>query len=69
MPLFTITNTCPQQRFTIEKRLVADPVHDALLQHIRLLPGPGITGLRLFVLLAPHLVNGGANNTGWLGDV
>jgi glucoamylase len=24
--------------------------------------------LRLFALLAPHLVNGGADNTGWIGD-
>jgi glucoamylase len=68
VPLFTITNTDPHKRFTIKKRLVADPVYDALLQHIQLLPGAGVTGLRLFVLLAPHLVNGGANNTGWLGD-
>ena len=66
VPLFTITNTCP--RFNIEKRIVADPLHDCVLQHIRLIPAEGVTGLRLFVLLAPHLVNGGAHNTGWLGS-
>lgn len=68
VPLFIIRNRCRQGRFVIEKRIVADPMHDCLLQQIRLIPGDGVTGLRLFVLLAPHLVNGGAHNTGWLGD-
>ncbi|MDE1895608.1 MAG: glucan 1,4-alpha-glucosidase [Rhodospirillales bacterium] len=68
VPLFTITNTCNRKRFRIEKRIVADPAHDCVLQHIRLIPEPGVTGLRLFVLLAPHLVNGGAHNTAWVGD-
>ena len=38
-----------------------------VLQRIRLevLRGPP---LRLFALLAPHLVNGGAHNTAWIGD-
>ena len=31
----------------------------------RSLSGPP---LRLFALLAPHLVNGGAHNTGWIGN-
>ncbi|MCF3947893.1 glucan 1,4-alpha-glucosidase [Acidiphilium iwatense] len=68
VPLFTIRNTCTQRRFVIEKRIVSDPMHDCVLQHIRLIPGDGVAGLRLFVLLAPHLVNGGAHNTGWVGD-
>ncbi|MGC9268703.1 glycoside hydrolase family 15 protein [Acidiphilium sp.] len=67
VPLFTIRNTCLQHRFVIEKKIVSDPVHDCVLQHIRLIPSEGVTGLRLFVLLAPHLVNGGAHNTGWVG--
>lgn len=66
VPLFTITNICRAQRFTIEKRIVADPMHDCVLQDIKLTPAPGVSGLKLFVLLAPHLVNGGAHNTGWL---
>ncbi|MDE8346129.1 MAG: glycoside hydrolase family 15 protein [Acidocella sp.] len=67
VPLFLITNTCKAGRFVIEKRIMADPAHDCVLQDIRLIPAPGVTGLRLFVLLAPHLVNGGAHNSGWLG--
>jgi len=68
VPGFTITNTCRENRFVIEKQIIADPMHDCVLQRIRLIPAPGVTGLRLFVLLAPHLVNGGAHNTGWTGD-
>ncbi len=67
VPLFSITNTCRQGRFVIEKQILSDPLHDTVLQRIRLIPAPGVTGLRLFVLLAPHLVNGGAHNTGELG--
>src|ERR1700722_8441048 len=68
VPLFTLTNTSTQNRFVIEKQIIADPVHDCVLQQIRLIPAKGVAGLRLFALLAPHLVNGGAHNTGWLGD-
>lgn len=54
-------------RFAIIKRVIADPTRDVILQEIRL---EVISGgpLRLFALLAPHLVNGGQNNTAWLGD-
>ncbi len=68
VPLFTITNTCKRGRFTIEKQIVADPAYDSVLQKITLSPAQGVTGLRLFGLLAPHLVNAGSHNTGWLGD-
>jgi hypothetical protein len=59
VPLFTLTNTSTQNRFVIEKQIIADPVHDCVLQQIRLIPAKGVAGLRLFALLAPHLVNGG----------
>jgi glucoamylase len=68
VPLFTITNTCLQHQFVIEKKIVADPIHDCILQHITLKPAAGVANLRVFALLAPHLVNGGAQNTGWVGD-
>ncbi|MBB2200884.1 glycoside hydrolase family 15 protein [Gluconacetobacter tumulisoli] len=67
VPLHTLVNRCRAGRFTIHKQIVSDPLHSAVLQRISLKPGNGISGLRLFVLLAPHLVNGGADNTGWLG--
>ncbi len=56
-----------QARFRIVKRVLTDPWRDAVMQEVRLevLSGPP---LRLFALLAPHLVNAGTNNTAWLGD-
>jgi glucoamylase len=54
-------------RFRIIKRVITDPSRDVVLQevHLEVLSGPP---LRLFALLAPHLVNAGTNNTAWLGD-
>jgi glucoamylase len=54
-------------RFRIIKRVLTDPFRDVVLQqvHLEVLSGPP---LRLFALLAPHLVNAGTNNTAWLGD-
>jgi glucoamylase len=66
VPVFCITNACEQ--FKIEKQILADPMHDCVLQRISLTPAAGVTGLRLFMLLSPHLVNGGAHNNGWVGE-
>ena len=72
VPAYELVNThrpAPgeQPRFRIIKRVITDPSRDVVLQQVRLevLSGPP---LRLFALLAPHLVNGGTNNTAWLGD-
>ena len=54
-------------RFRIIKRVITDPTRDVVLQQIRLEVLAGAP-LRLFALLAPHLVNAGTNNTVWLGD-
>jgi glucoamylase len=67
VPAFRLTNRCVQGRYTIEKQVISDPRREVVLQCVRLVPS-GDTPLRLFALLAPHLVNGGANNTGWVGD-
>jgi glucoamylase len=64
VPAFRLTNTA--ETFTIEKRIVTDPRHPVLLQRVAF--APRRSGLRLFALLAPHLVNGGAHNTAWVGD-
>jgi glucoamylase len=68
VPIFYLNNSCSQQRFSILKQVLADPRHDCVLQKIRLIPGSGLKNPRLFVLLAPHLVNGGGHNTGWVED-
>jgi glucoamylase len=67
VPAFQVVSTHLGGRFRITKRIVTDPRHDVVLQQIRLevLQGPP---LRLFALLAPHLVNGGAHNNAWTGD-
>lgn len=65
VPAFHLHNASRDGVYTIDKEIVSDPRHDTVLQRVRLTGRPG---LRLFALLAPHLVNGGAHNTGWTGD-
>ncbi len=67
MPAFQLINTHIGGRFRIIKDILTDQRADVVVQRIRLevLDGPP---LRLFALLAPHLVNGGAHNTAWIGD-
>ena len=67
VPAYTLVNTQKDGRYRIRKVIVADPRRDVVMQRIQI---EALTGgpLRLFALLAPHLVNGGANNTGWLGE-
>ena len=67
VPAFQLTNTHLGGRFRIIKYVLADPRADVVVQRIRLEVLDG-TPLRLFALLAPHLVNGGAHNTAWIGD-
>ncbi len=67
VPAFRLVNTHTGGRFRIIKDVLTDQRADVVIQRIRLevLNGPP---LRLFALLAPHLVNGGAHNTAWIGD-
>jgi glucoamylase len=67
VPAYRLMNTAVDGRYRIIKRVLTDPKRDVVLQSIRFetLAGPP---LRLFALLAPHLVNGGAHNTGWVGE-
>ena len=67
VPAFLLTSTHLGGRFRIIKRVICDPRSDAVLMEIRL-ENLGDGALRLFALLAPHLVNGGAHNTGWRGE-
>lgn len=69
VPGFVLTNTCRRGRYRITKHVLADPRRDVVLQRIRLeVSQPtGALPLQVFVLLAPHLANEGAGNTGWVG--
>ncbi len=69
VPAFLVVNTSREKRYRIEKRIVADPRYDVLLQQITFVPtGENAGRLRLFALVAPHLVNGGKHNTATVGD-
>ncbi len=69
VPGYRVRNTCKQGRYRITKTIVADPARDTLLQHVRFEPLQGeLSDYHLYVLLAPHVDNQGAGNTGWVGD-
>ncbi|MBV9248534.1 MAG: glucan 1,4-alpha-glucosidase [Acetobacteraceae bacterium] len=65
VPAYRITNTERTGRFKIVKQVFTDPRRDVVMQQIRL-EVPSGEKLRLFALLAAHLVNGGAHNTAWV---
>lgn len=70
IPAFHITNTCKEKTFTIEKEILSDPLRHTVLQKIKfnLLQKKDTKKYRVYVLLAPHINNCGAGNTGWIGD-
>jgi glucoamylase len=67
VPAFELINTHTGGRFRIHKHILTDQRADVVTQQIRLEILDG-SKLRLFALLAPHLVNAGAHNTAWIGD-
>ncbi len=67
VPALHLVNTHVGGRFRIHKDVLTDQRADVVVQRIRLEVLDG-SKLRLFALLAPHLVNGGAHNTAWMGD-
>jgi glucoamylase len=67
VPAFRLTSTHRGGRFRMINRVITDPRSDSIVLHIRL-EDYSKTGLRLFSLLAPHLVNAGAHNNGQLGE-
>ena len=69
IPAYQITNECLQERYRIEKEIIADPLRNTVLQQIKFTPLNGTkTDYHLYVLLAPHLGNKGGGNTAWVGD-
>jgi glucoamylase len=63
VPAFRLTSTHRGGRFRLINQVIADPRSDSIVLHIRL-EDSSKTGLRMFSLLAPHLVNAGAHNSG-----
>src|SRR5262249_21850308 len=69
VPAFVIESTCAEGRYRIEKLVVSDPRRDVVLQRIAFRALRGSLGdYRLFSLLAPHLVNRGAENNAGTAD-
>lgn len=67
VPGYLLRNASRDGRYRIEKRVIADPERDVVLQHITFhAEGPDAGALRVFALVAPHLVNAGAHNTAWV---
>ena len=68
VPGFIVINTCNQGNYRIEKEIITDPIRDTFFQRIKFIPLKGdISDYKLYVLLAPHIGNYGAGNTGWTG--
>lgn len=70
VPAFKIINTCKYKKFTIIKEIICDPLRHTVLQKVKFTPlqKKDKTKYHVYVLLAPHINNCGAGNTGWLGD-
>jgi glucoamylase len=69
VPAYRLVNTARDGRYRIEKRIAVDPVRPAVLQETTFTPLSGaLQDYRVHALLAPHLVNAGMGNTGWVGD-
>ncbi|TIQ02026.1 MAG: glucan 1,4-alpha-glucosidase, partial [Mesorhizobium sp.] len=69
VPAYRLVNTAADGTYRIEKHIVTDPEHPALLQEISftLLKG-AVADHLVYALLAPHLVNAGMGNTAWVDE-
>ena len=67
VPAFKLANVAADGRYRIDKTVLSDPARDVVLQRVSFTALDGGRDYRLFALLAPHLVNRGANNDAWLG--
>ena len=69
VPAYRLTNTCKDNRYRIEKEIIADPTRPVLLQRVRFTPLTGtLRDYRLYAYVSPHLDNGGSHNTGWTDE-
>lgn len=69
VPVFRVSNTHRRGCYRIEKEVLADPRHDAVLQRVSFVCLRGDPGqYHVYALLAPHLANQGNGNTAWVGE-
>src|SRR4029450_606807 len=66
--LYRLTNSDPAGRYRIIKHVLADPHRSVVLMSVRLdVVDEALRGkLKLYALLAPHLLRSGADNSGWV---
>jgi glucoamylase len=69
VPAFRLVNTATDGRYRVTKTVFSDPLREVVLQeiHFEALTG-SLADYQLHAIVAPHLVNAGAGNTGWYGD-
>jgi len=69
VPGYHLVNTCRSGRYRIDKTILTDPERHVVLQRVRF---EALRGQRsdyhVYGLLAPHIGNQGAGNSGWSGD-
>src|SRR5580698_8779801 len=69
VPAFRLVNTAIDGRYRISKTIFSDPLREVVLQEIRFEALVGaLADYQVHAIVAPHLVNAGADNTGWYGD-
>jgi glucoamylase len=69
VPAFRLVNVSTDGRYRITKLVFSDPLREVVLQqiHFEALSGQ-LADYQIHAIVAPHLVNAGAGNTGWCGD-
>lgn len=69
VPAYEINNSCHQNKYLLNKIVIADPIRNTLLQQVTLTNTSNnhLSELKLYVLLAPHLLNKGYENNAWKG--
>ncbi|WP_213771948.1 glucan 1,4-alpha-glucosidase [Bradyrhizobium sp. dw_78] len=69
VPAFRLVNTAIDGRYRISKTVFSDPLREVVLQQIRFEALVGkLSDYQLHAIIAPHLVNAGADNTAWYDD-
>ena len=69
VPAFRLVNTAIDGRYRISKTVFSDPLREVVLQQIHFEALAGVlSDYQVHIIVAPHLVNAGADNTGWCGN-
>lgn len=66
VPAYHLVNTCLNGRYQIEKKIIADPDRNVVMQEVQFIPLVGsLKDYHLYALIAPHIANAGSDNNGW----